>query len=333
MPYRYIPVVRTKAGEADALGNLSAAARAKVLPLIRLGGTVPATFLTKMTANAAGMPIALDGIYNFDATGSALVYQNLFNSLGGNGFPVIPVLSLRAPTAYNNVASQLRGVYSPGFVLHVPLADLPYLAQWVGQVPNWAPNEIDIIIDAGGVSEHNPLQMADYVAHTITASIPAAHPWRSITLHSWSAPKDVGQLNPGRNEVARNDWQVWQRARLNVPFQLDYSDSAHVHPSLEEVPGHAMANATVSVRYTVDNNWIVHKGVSTNGPNGIVMGTQYRAHAQSLSADPLFGGVAGCWGDGQIQHYATTPGGTGGRGQWAALLLNRHISLVADRIP
>ncbi|RWP31940.1 MAG: hypothetical protein EOR03_21670 [Mesorhizobium sp.] len=334
MPYRYMPVVRTKAGEADALGNLSPAARARVFPLIRLGGTVPATFLPKMIASAAGFPIALDGIHNFTVTGSAAAYNALFNGLGAGGVPVIPTLSLRAQPAYNTAAAALVGTYGPGFVLHVALADLPHLAPWVASVPAWNPNQIDILIDVAGVAEHAPIPYANYVAHTINASLAANHPWRSVTLHSWSAPKDHGPLNPGRNDVPRLDWQIWRLVRGLAPFQIDYSDSGHVHPSLDEVPGYAMANATVSVRYAIDDQWIIHKGVKTSGANGIDMGTQYRGHAQTLMADAAFGGLAAAsWGDGRIQHYATTPGGAGGRGQWAALLLNRHISHVADRLP
>ncbi|RWK40694.1 MAG: hypothetical protein EOR46_20060 [Mesorhizobium sp.] len=334
MQYRYMPVVRTKAGEADALGNLSPAAKARVFPLIRLGGTVPTTFLPKMIASAAGFPIALDGVHNFTVAGSATAYNALFNALGAGGVPVIPTLSLRAQPAYNAAAAALVGTYWPGFVLHVPLADLPHLAPWVASIPAWNPNQIDVLIDISGVAEHAPIPYANYVAQTLNASLAANYPWRSVTLHSWSAPKDHGPLSPGRNDVPRLDWQTWQRARALVQFQLDYSDSGHVHPSLDEVPGYAMANATVSVRYAIDERWIIQKGVRTSGANGIDMATQYRGHAQTLVADPAFGGLGvACWGDGRIQHYAVTPGGAGGRGQWAALLLNRHISHVADRLP
>lgn len=333
MPYRYIPVVRTKAGEADALGNLSGAATGKTLPLIRLGAAVPQTFLPKMISEAAGIPFALDGLYNYQTTGSLAVYQSLFSGLGQAGFPLIPVLSYRAPHVYNNAAAQFIGNYAPGFVLHVPLADLHVIANWVAEAPHWNTNEIDILIDAGDVSANDPVQMGNSIAQTINASNFSAQQWRSVTLHSWSAPRDVGQLNLGRNLVPRRDWQVWQHCRLLVGFQLDYSDSGHVNPSLDEVPGYAMANATISVRYAIDDNWIVYKGVRINGPNGIPMPVQYAGHAQTLITEQAFGGVAGCWGDGRVQHYATSPNGSGGRPQWAALLLNRHISLIADRIP
>lgn len=332
MPIRYIPVVRTKAGEADALGNLTPAARGRTFPLIRLTGQVPVTFQPKMIASCAGFPVALDGIYNFAVTGGAVAYNSLFNGLGGNGVPVIPVIGMRADPAYNAAAAALVGRYGAGFVLDVPLADLPAAFGWV-TTPGWNPNLVDLFVDVGGVAEQNPTFFGSYVAHVISTTLAAGHPWRSVTLHSWSAPKDHGPLNYGRNDVQRRDWLTWIQARPLVPFDLDYSDSAHVHPSLDEVPGYAMANATVSVRYAIDDFWIVHKGVRTTGPTGVDMTTQYRGHAQTLRADPLFGGLVGCWGDARIQHYATPPNGAGGRGQWAAVLLNRHLSLIADRLP
>ncbi|MFD1981906.1 hypothetical protein ACFSOZ_04270 [Mesorhizobium newzealandense] len=333
MPIRYIPVVRTKAGEADALGNLTAAARARTFPLIRLTGQIPVTFQKKMIANCNGFPMAIDGSYNFLGTGGPAAYNGLFKGLGANGVPVIPVLWIRGDPAYNSAALALVGLYGHGFVLNVPLADLPLALGWVTAVEGWNPNNIDLLIDVGGVAEHDPAAMAPYVSHTINATLKPGHPWRSVAVHSWSAPKDHGPLKAGRNDVPRRDWRMWDQARLAVPFDIDYSDCGHVHPSLDEVPGFVMGNATVSVRYAVDNNWIIYKGSPVSGPNGIDMGAQYRGHAKALMADVAFGGVAGCWGDGRIQHYANGPGGTGGRAQWAALLLNRHLSLTAARLP
>lgn len=333
MPYRYVPVVRTKAGEADALGNLSSTARAKIFPLIRMTDSIPISFASKLAANAPGTPISLDGTYNHSITGTAAPYIALFNQLGSLGFPIIPVIPLHGDPVYITAATSLVDSFGQGFILHISLAELQYLPTFLANNPNRDPNSIDLLIDAGGMSEHNPTHMANYVAHTINATISQNHPWRSVSLYSWSAPKDVGQLTPGRNDIQRRDWQTWTRTYQNVNFQLGYSDSGHVHPSLENVPGYAMANATVSVRYALDDIWIIHKGVPTTGPNGLDMGIQYRNHANTLINDPSFGGLLGCWGDSRIQHYAHTTGGTGGRGQWAAILLNRHLSLTADRLP
>ncbi len=91
-----------------------------------------------------------------------------------------------------------------------------------------------------------------------------------------------------------------------------------------------MANATVSVRYTIDDNWII-KGVATTGSNGQSMAAQYRNHARALERQ--FNSVPNCWGDDRIRHYATTTAGAGGRPQWAAVLLNRHVSFICETLP
>lgn len=327
---RYIPLVRTKAGEAEALGALSAAARVKTFPLVNMTATIPVTFLPNMIQRMAGRPIALDGSYNFAQTGTAAAFTALFNGLLNGGVPVIPAITYLPMPAY--LAAVNNVLNANGLVLHISLADLPTAAAWVA-AQGWHHGSVDLVVSAGGVSDHNPVQLGGYVQNVLNNYIAQNHPWRTVTLHSHSAPRDHANLPAGRSLVPRRDWLLWQNVAPNVPFTLDYSDSCHVHPSLEEVPGYAMARATVSVRYAIDDFWIVRKGVATTGQNGQPMSLQYRQHAQALVAEPQFDQLVGCWGDQRIQHYAVTPGGTGGRSQWAAVLLNRHVSLVADRLP
>jgi len=137
----------------------------------------------------------------------------------------------------------------------------------------------------------------------------------------------------GRHLVPRRDWLLWQHVNAALPFDIHYSDCGHVHASLEEPPGAAMARATISVRYAIDDNWIVRKGHPIAGPNGQDMTMQYRGHAQALMTEAQFNSLAGCWADAQITNYAAGPGGAGGRTEWAAIGMNRHLSLVADRLP
>ncbi|CAM5769108.1 hypothetical protein LMIY3S_02727 [Labrys miyagiensis] len=332
MPYRYMPIVRTKAGEATALGNLSARAKSKILPIIKLTRSIPATFAASTINQLSGFQIALDGEYNFSVTGNQAVYLGLFQTLLAGGVPVIPSLSFNPDPGYLASVASLVTRSSPDLVMQVSLADLANAAQWVAQ-QGWNRGTIDLVINAGGVAEHPPALLNTYISAILNGQLNSNHGWRTVTLHSWSAPKDHGALAFGRNVVPRRDWQLWQHVSGQVNFQLDYSDCGHVHPSLEEVPGYAMANATVSVRYAVDDDWLIYKGVATSGARGQPMPVQYQGHARTLVADPQFDAVANCWGDDQVRRYAATTGGTGGRSQWAALLLNRHLSLVADRLP
>ena len=195
-------------------------------------------------------------------------------------------------------------------------------------------NDIDLVITVGDVSSYDPSTLAGYVSQCLTGSLNATNPWRSISLNSYSAAQDHGGYSRGRNLVSRRCWQLWNNVSpLALPFKLDYSDYGHIHPSLEEVPGYAMANATVSVRYAIDDNWVILKGTQVGGAHGSPMRIQYQGHATALIKESQFNKLSYCWGDDQIRHYATTTGGTGGRKEWVAVLLNRHISHVCDRLP
>jgi hypothetical protein len=332
MSKKYFPVLRTKAGEVDALSNLPAHAKERIFPIIRMTTTVPVTFQAKMHRDLTGFPIALDGANNSAETGSTAAFLTLLNGLGQGGVPVIPAVRIDDDVAYITTASSLIGQYHTGILVQCALADLNRVGAWIAS-QGWSQRDVYLIIEAGGVSELDPVSFGGYVATIISGAISVPHNYRQIALYSWSAPKDHGPLPRGRSLVPRRDWLLWNAVSNSVPFSLDYSDACQVHPSLEEIPGYVMATATVSVRYTIDDNWIVRKGVSTTGPSGQPMSTQYRNHAIALLAEPEFNAISNCWGDTRIRTYAASTTGSGGRPQWAAILLNRHISHVCDRLP
>ena len=93
-----------------------------------------------------------------------------------------------------------------------------------------------------------------------------------------------------------------------------------------------MTRASVSVRYTVDNDWIVVKGNPTTGARGRPMPEQFRAHAQILIDEQGFGNLNGCWGDQRIEQIAAGESRPGSRTTWVEIGVNRHLSLVANRL-
>ena len=163
--------------------------------------------------------------------------------------------------------------------------------------------------------------------------VPGAPNWRSVTLCASAAPRDYSTLPHGRTNVPRRDWNLWQAIAPHLPFQVDYADTGTLHPNLVEPPGVAMAMATVSARYTTDDFWIVLKGTPQGGRTGQPMAVQYRAHATTFSHDPQFDALPICWADDQIRTIAGGALRAGNRTTWAAIGLNRHISLVSNRLP
>lgn len=330
--FRYLPMLRSKTGEATALQNLSAAAKARLFPIVHVVQKPPAGFADSIIQSWSGLPLALDGTFHVDATGSTTTFTQLFDKIGRGKVSVVPSIEYGATAQYLTAVRNLIGKYGTGLALKVKPNQISAASSWVA-TQGWKSNEIDLIITLFDVAGFDVDLLEPAVTQALLKALQQNHGWRSVTLSAAAAPKDHGGLPQGRSDIPRRDWELWQKVAPKMPFNLDYGDYCTSNPDLEEPPGLAMVRATVSVRYTLDQSWIVLKGRPTKGNTGQPMERQYRAHARTLVSDPQFGGLTGCWGDQRIQQIASGAPGAGNRTTWVSIAVNRHMSLVADRLP
>jgi len=332
MRRRYVPLLRSKAGEAVALRDLDQAATDRIFPVIHLPEKPTSRFASKFADAWRNRPIALDGRFHFDTVGGAGTFSSLFAALGAAGVPVIPSIPLSAPGGYVQAARSMIGRYGPGLVVKAAPEEVGALAARTAD-HGWRPEDIDLVVDAGEITPGSVAGVADYLRYVLTQKLPHPDRWRSIALASAAAPRDLSALPFGRSELRRSDWHLWSAVAEAVPFALDYGDYAHANPDLTEPPGPAMGRATVSVKYAIDDAWVVLKGRPTAGPSGRKMELQYRGHATKLLDEPAFGGLRGCVADQHIRAIANGTTNAGSRVTWAGIMVNRHLWLVADRLP
>jgi hypothetical protein len=277
--------------------------------------------------------MAIGGTFQTNISGSAQNFAQMATQIAGAGISLIPSVEYNATPPYLTAVQRLRGRHAPGVMVKVGLNQLRNVLAWVTN-QNWNPGEIDLVVTLGEIANFDPGTLIPAVINTIQNNIQNPSPWRTITLSSSSAPQDHGGLAVGRNDVPRLEWEVWSGVvAAALPYQIDYADYSTVTPDLTDPPGYVMSRATVSVRYTIDDYWIILKGRPTTGRTGQAMGQQYRAHGRTLVADRSFGGLVGCWTDGIIQQIANGTRSAGGRAQWAGYAANRHLSFIANRLP
>lgn len=333
MPYRYLPMLRSKAGEATALTNLTAPAKNRMMPVIHLVHTPPASFANNIGTAWTGREMALDGTFQTDIAHTAQGFVQIFNQIGGAGVNLIPSIECNSVPPYLTAVHRAVGRYAPGLIVKAKLNQLRSVVAWVG-AHGWSLNEVDLVIALGEIAQFDPATLASAVITTLQNHIGIPSPWRSITLSSSAAPKDHSNLATGRNDVPRYEWHVWNAViAAGLPYQIDYADYSTIAPDLTDPPGYVMSRATVSVRYTIDDVWIILKGSPTTGRGGRSMTTQYYNHARTLVTDRNFDGLMGCLADDRIQQIAARAITPGGRPQWAAYAANRHLSFIADRLP
>lgn len=328
--HRYVPMLKTKAGEITALQNLSGTARSRIMPLFHVCEEVKPSFVPGLAAAWAGMLTAVDGSFNHTHNGSPNATTALVTAMRNSGIPTMPCWSLVDPLPYQHAARAL--VDGNGGAVKVSLANIPIVAGWLSQ-QNLLPSMIDLVIDLKHLASINVVEYAGYVSHVLNQNASSLLTYRSVTLAAAAAPKDHGSLTLGVNRIPRLDWSLWNAVNPSLNFSLDYGDYLTGHPDLKEPPGAAMANATVSARYTLDNVWLIVKGRQTGGQYGLPMRQQYHSHAHVIANDPGFSGVANVWADAQIGQAAVGASGMGSRAKWSGFAANRHMSLVVDRLP
>ena len=329
--YRYLPMLRSKAGEGIALTNLTNAAKDRIMPVFHLVHTPPTTFGDVIAGAWTARPLALDGTFQAFTLGATTEFTQIFNTLGRGGVEVIPSIDYGATGSYLTAVQKIRGKYAPGVLVKAKPNQLHDVANWI-TAQGWTIGEVDLVVFLTEIGGYDPDMLSPLVVKAIEDHIPSPSPWRSLTLSSSSAPKDMGELVSGQNLVPRLEWRVWKDVSAKIP-KLDYADFSTTTPDLTDPPGYVMARATVSVRYAIDDYWIVLKGKGVSGKSGQPMSIQYRAHARTLKGNPAFGGLTSCWGDDRIDQIASGSINAGSRSQWASYVASRHLCLVADRLP
>lgn len=326
---RYLPMMRTKAGEITALRMLSPAARARVLPVFHMCATIAAGFGSGLSAAWAGQPTALDGSWNAGQHGSSHMFQGLLAAMRSGGIPTIPVVGQTDPGHYQAAVHPMVG--PDGVAVKATLGQLPSVPAWIASA-GWSPADVDLIVDLKHIAGFDLGSFSGYVLSSLNSASSSFSSFRSVTLASGAAPKDAGSLSRGVNRITRLDWHLWNAIHPHLPL-VDYADYMTGHPDLTDPPGAAMATATVSARYSLDNEWLIIKGFPVGGATGQPMDVQYRAHANTIVADPGFNGIPNCWADTEIAAAASVIAGRGSRQKWSEFAANRHMSLVADRLP
>jgi len=100
------------------------------------------------------------------------------------------------------------------------------------------------------------------------ADVPDHNNWRTFTLSGCAFPKSMGVVGRNSHEfIQRSEWIVWRdhlHARRGSLSRLPtFSDCAIQHPAGVEGFDFRKHQSSATIRYTLDNNWLLIKGVST----------------------------------------------------------------------
>jgi len=342
MVYRYVPILRFKAGERTALEKLSPAARNDVVPLMMLA---PDQYVSKKaTKKAPAVPspayFAQQMTYAWGAAPFYLDATALAPSPGGHplaaiaaqaravGLSLIPSTTLGASPQYHAAVAAAASTDGRGVALRIDLSELAQSTHWV---PGWSfpLDHTDLIIDLGEVGA------AVALGATLNPSflgLAGGANWRSVTVAGTNIPSNFQGFAAGLYPLPRAELSLWQSlTSASLPYRLDFGDYGTV--SLAPAPQGIAWGFPITVKYTLGASYLICRGVRTTGAGGVDMHVQLQGHAQGIVGYSGRGRLGHCWGDGVIDAIAATTTTPGGLPQWVGYSVNRHIENTRAVIP
>jgi hypothetical protein len=358
----YVPVLRFKQAEREALTKTAPTIRERITPLFEFIMPNPKrdkddykiVLADSKTMLLSRLPKFIKDINKCCFQGSAFVDVHLIDGelraetlktiLDGSSetnvtlIPVthiIPVVSTDADNDTRRVAIEYALSSGHGLCIRIDRfnlddADLSdVISQFVSS--NKLPvDNTDLLIDLGIIG---PDDKADAIAAQL-ARLPYLSQWRSFIVAGGAFPKDLTAIEKHTQEqITRYDWQLWSAlgAEPSLMRKPIYSDYTIQHPLYF---GHmdGPVNTSASIRYTSDTIWEISRGEWLGNPKGSGY-KQYPALAKLLIEQAFYKGTDYSFGDSYIADRAKPDNkNTGNPTTWLKAGINHHLTLVVKTL-
>ncbi len=349
----YLPILKTRQAEIDAIKELSQRELQAINPLflivpkkktIEKDGEKVKIYKTNQELltglqeyikdNLSVTKVFIDGSIIYPGSKSTFLKDILETSMPDNVVPVLALHDFQNGLKFTEPVS--KKVNEIGFCLRINFDQFKNRISSILSNMNFSPNLIDLVIDLSILDETKIQDFLDNLDSDIFR-----RNWRSITVASGSFPKDLTGLNSGQDHFfKRYEWDLWTKIRKDTFFdfrsEIIFSDYSVQYPIYEEIEGPVYPS--FSLKYTLKDNYLVKKGRASNSrfyrnnKNGSPF-KQYQVHANLLVSSDKYSGEDFSSGDKYIKEKSDlTIGRPGSHKQWIQASLNHHFSLTIKQI-
>jgi hypothetical protein len=347
--HHYVPVLKGKRGEFDALAGLADAHRPGLTPLIEvipvpwdwtndiptkpLGEHLKSTVDRLATSWGGKQPVWLDTLWlePGDTVSGKPALEHLFDEARGH-LHALPVGGPGRDTAHTQSIAAIQATDQRGAVLRLDPEDLGDPTALTAAVTGWlqtvgvtAP-AVDLVVDFGAIDSALAPSIT-LAASAIIPTLPYLNDWRTFTLVSGGFPVNLSEIKTDSiHRLARCDWTLWQTVISRNPPRLPaFGDYGIGHPELTELDPRII-RPTAAIRYTADDEWVIVKRRSTQ--HGF---DQFQTASATVLSQPEWEGKAHCGGCSFIDACAAG-GPTGNLTTWRRVGTLHHLTHTAVQL-
>lgn len=346
----YVPALRWRQAEYQALLRLGSAVKNRIVPLI----TIPPiefdfeTRKPKKTVHEHVRPfvgrykekwgqrpswLALDdSIATGRMNDGAHVFDHVLDGLRAHCALAIPVLRLGTDAETKAAATRAAALDRHGIGINLRLEDLMHddigtrvkgLLADVGGSPEGA----DLLVDLGA-PDYEPYHAFAEALVPALERLGDTRAFRNLVLLGTAIPESFGPLAKGSHELPRHDWLFYKCLLERLPTAMRrpiYGDHTIVHPSFTAAIDFRTIKPPGKIVYTTDSTWAVRKGGAFQSDPD-----QMYEHCSVITRDPRFGfrGASFSSGDDYLEKCADGAEKPSNLTRWKEVGVSHHITMV-----
>jgi hypothetical protein len=347
---RYTPVLKWRQGEYQALFHLKDAVKDRVRPLIEI--TPPdfdfETWQPKKTIDGhlervpervwkkwGARPALVDtGLLDSAARmiGGEHPLTWLLDSLRAQGCLIAPVTTLISDAAYQAAVRNAAYLDKRGAALRCSLEEAadPGFTGEVHSLLNalaLAPADLDLIIDLARPN-FDPIDGLAQILRTVLTTSVLFGQARSLVIVATSFPATMADVTGPIQFWNRKEWLLYKHLMSIWPAAYrrpEFGDYAIASPELPQ-GDMRLLKPSATVRYCVDDGWIIAKGSNVRD-NGF---GQYRTHCAAVATSSGYLGPNFSKGSEYVHDCGSGKASTGNLSTWRWVGTNQHLTKIVD---
>ncbi|MEO9960680.1 MAG: beta family protein [Nisaea sp.] len=345
----YVPALRWRMAEYQALLRLSANAKERVVPFI----TIPElefdfdSWKPKKTIhehvhpfvarykNKWGKRPAWIGLHPSIVDGAMGdgrdILTFVFAGLREFEAKAIPLIRLDAESRFQKSVAAIIGQDGQGVAIAARLEDLMKKDAFSRVVAMFRSlgvdeDEVDLIIDLGEPN-FEPYDTFSVALIAALRRLGDLNRFRNFVLVGTAIPETFKGIAKGQDELPRHDWLFFQTLLSKLPLGMrrpNYGDYTIVHPNFTPQDMRKI-KAAGKIVYTTGSSWWVRKGGAFRGNE-----EQMHEHCNVLVGSGVFKGNDYSYGDDYIGNCAIMKVTPSNLTRWKNVAINHHMMHVLD---
>ncbi len=328
----YLPVLKSKQGEFDALSKLSNKTKNSIVPLFEITPMEwdhatkekPRTievhlqnFCKKVVKKWPSSNSFIDtNLINDKQPDGMTCIEYVFKLLHEKGISPTPVIRITSPDNFLSGITMISFMYGLEDVgLRVTISDItsPDFENNIEKVLTKIDLPLEschLILDLNDADFKNSEDFADGVVQAL-GDFPKLQSWKSFTVCGGSFPA-TNLIKVGVNQIPRGEWAFYKKLVEKLRLEsfnrkINYGDYSMVSPGYFEFDPTKMSRSA-NIRYTHDDFWYVVKGKALKKSEDF---KQYVAQATNILNSGFYLGEVFSEGDKHLKKCSkgeTTPG-------------------------